>query len=204
MTEDDSLPLPSPAELRGAMNNAQISSSTVGGITWVQIYGQNGPYSGFRVEKNRKQFALPSGSILNASPRDKFVAWNGITYELHNSAERILCDDSLLLIGQVKEFPDETDSATFSKKEEPTHEAVASTPPGARVRISPSIHCPSAARKLEAYLGAKGIGLTDFATTADTTDRTLRSFRRTGRVRRDIFESIARAMGTTKEELLKQ
>jgi hypothetical protein len=70
----------------------------------VQIYGPNGPYSGFSIEKNRKRFSLPSGSILNGSPRDKFVAWNGVSYELHHSAERILCDDTLLLIGQVKEI----------------------------------------------------------------------------------------------------
>jgi plasmid maintenance system antidote protein VapI len=56
---------------------------------------------------------------------------------------------------------------------------------------------------METYLNAKGIGQTDFASTIGTTDRTLRSFRRTGKVRRDMFESIAKAMGTTKEALLR-
>jgi hypothetical protein len=69
-------------------------------------------------------------------------------------------------------------------------------------RLPSVIHSPSAARKIEAYLKIHGIGLTDFAGAANTTDRTLRSFRKTGKVRRDIFESIAKAMGTTKEELL--
>lgn len=70
-------------------------------------------------------------------------------------------------------------------------------------RLRSIIDCPSAARKLELFLSSNGIGLTDFASTAQTTDRTLRNFRRTGKIRRDIFGNIAKAMGTTKEELLK-
>ena len=73
---------------------------------------------------------------------------------------------------------------------------------GKKHRLSPSIVSPSAARKMEQYIQAKGIGLTDFATRAGTTDRTLRNFRTTGKVKRDIFESIAKAMGTTKDALL--
>jgi hypothetical protein len=70
-------------------------------------------------------------------------------------------------------------------------------------RLRSTVNSPLAARKMEAYLESKAIGLTEFATRVGTTDRTLRAFRRTGRVRRDIFESIAKQMGTTKEELLK-
>jgi hypothetical protein len=69
-------------------------------------------------------------------------------------------------------------------------------------RLSATVNSPIAARKLETYLDAKGIGLTDFASRVGTTDRTLRSFRKCGKVRRDIFESIAKHMGTTKEVLL--
>jgi hypothetical protein len=83
-------------------------------------------------------------------------------------------------------------------------QAEASAPePAEPTRMRGTVTSPSAARKMEAYLQAKGIGLTDFATSAGTTDRTLRSFRKTGKVRRDIFDSIAKQMGTTKEELLK-
>jgi hypothetical protein len=56
---------------------------------------------------------------------------------------------------------------------------------------------------METYLREKGIGQTEFAIQAQTTDRTLRNFRKTGKVRRDILASIASAMGTTKEKLLK-
>ena len=60
----------------------------------------------------------------------------------------------------------------------------------------------AAARKMEAYIQDHGIGQTEFANAAQTTDRTLRSFRKTGKVRRDIFEGIAKAMGITKDELM--
>jgi hypothetical protein len=72
-----------------------------------------------------------------------------------------------------------------------------------RQRMSATINCPNAARKMEAYLSANGIGVTQFATQAQTTDRTLRNFRKTGKVRRDILENIAKAMGISKESLLK-
>jgi hypothetical protein len=80
---------------------------------------------------------------------------------------------------------------------------VADRSPSAKMkRLKSTITSPAAVKKLDAYLEAKGIGLTDFASRAQTTDRTLRSFRKTGKVRRDIFTSIAKAMGMTKDELL--
>jgi hypothetical protein len=57
---------------------------------------------------------------------------------------------------------------------------------------------------METYLKSKSIGQTDFAATVGTIDRTLRSFRKSGKVRRDIFKSIAKHMGTTMEALLKE
>lgn len=76
-------------------------------------------------------------------------------------------------------------------------------PDGKQVRLSSTITCPSAARKLEQFLTAKVISVPKFAEKAQTTDRTIRSFRKTGKVRRSIFENIANAMGITKEELLR-
>jgi hypothetical protein len=70
-------------------------------------------------------------------------------------------------------------------------------------RLTATIESPTAARRMEAYLTSNGIGQTEFANQVGTTDRTLRAFRKRGKVRRDIFEAIAEAMGTTKEALLK-
>jgi hypothetical protein len=59
-----------------------------------------------------------------------------------------------------------------------------------------------AARKLEEYLET-GIKVTLFATRCNTTDRTLRTFRKYGHINRDLLARIAREMGTTVEDLLK-
>jgi hypothetical protein len=60
----------------------------------------------------------------------------------------------------------------------------------------------SAAQKVEDYVIKKHSGMTEFAIQAGITDRTLRSFRKTGKIRRSLVEGIAKAMGITKEELL--
>ena len=44
--------------------------------------------------------------------------------------------------------------------------------------------------------------MTQFAIEVGTSDRTLRKFRNTGRVKKSIFADIAKAMGITKESLL--
>ena len=70
-------------------------------------------------------------------------------------------------------------------------------------RLAATITSSIAARRMESHLARVGIGQTDFAIQVSTTDRTLRRFRKTGKVRRDIFDRIAKGMGTTKEDLLK-
>jgi len=72
-----------------------------------------------------------------------------------------------------------------------------------RKRFSALVTSKSAARKLEEFVEARGIGFTEFAIQAGTTDRTIRKFRKTGRVRRDIFHNIAKVMGLKVEDLLK-
>jgi hypothetical protein len=69
-------------------------------------------------------------------------------------------------------------------------------------RFPSTITSELAARRMEAYMTSKGIGQTDFARKAGTTDRTLRKFRKTGKVRRDLFAAIAKEMGITTEALL--
>ena len=76
-------------------------------------------------------------------------------------------------------------------------------PPCRAKRLRSTITSPVAARRLEGFLERSNIGPTEFASRVPTTDRTLRAFRQTGKVRRDIFDAIARAMGTSKESLLK-
>ncbi len=65
-----------------------------------------------------------------------------------------------------------------------------------------TIYAPKSVEKLEAYLAKTQMGFTEFATKAGTSDKTLRNFRQTGRVRRYIFDGIAKAMGLSRDELL--
>ena len=74
---------------------------------------------------------------------------------------------------------------------------------GARKRLPASVTSQIAASRMEAYIESKVMSQTSFANQIGTTDRTLRGFRKTGKVRRDIFDAIATGMGTTPEELVK-
>ena len=70
-------------------------------------------------------------------------------------------------------------------------------------RMSVTITCPSAAQKMQSYINTNALGLTEFAIQANTSDKTIRKFRHTGKIKRSILKGIASAMGVTKEELLK-
>lgn len=72
----------------------------------------------------------------------------------------------------------------------------------ALTRFPRTITSPIAARRMEAHITNAGLGQTEFATKARITDRTLRTFRRTGKVDRQTLDQIAAAMGTTRELLL--
>jgi lambda repressor-like predicted transcriptional regulator len=65
-----------------------------------------------------------------------------------------------------------------------------------------TLHSPAAVAKLETYVKKRGMSYTEFATEAGTSDKTLRGFRKTSRVRRYVFDGIAKAMGLTREQLL--
>ena len=69
-------------------------------------------------------------------------------------------------------------------------------------KLTSTILNPRAARRLEKYLLDHGLEVTEFAIKAQTTDRTIRNFRKTGKVRRSILAGIAKAMGLTTEQLL--
>lgn len=74
--------------------------------------------------------------------------------------------------------------------------------PEPKKRFSAQVKSESAAHKLAAYMERRGLGQTEFANLANTTDKTIRKFLKTGSVKRSILTDIAAAMGTTREELL--
>ena len=90
---------------------------------------------------------------------------------------------------------DETSNATAHQAPE------TETTPKLR-RASATVTNQLAARRMQEYINSKGLGQEEFARAAQTTARTLLSFRKTGKVRRDIFDDIAKAMGLTRDQLM--
>jgi hypothetical protein len=66
-----------------------------------------------------------------------------------------------------------------------------------------TVNSPIAAARMRSYMDAMVMGQAEFAEKAKTTERTIRSFEKTGKVRKDIFNDIASAMGISREDLIK-
>lgn len=137
--------------------------------------------------------------ILNRAPLTEYRGQP--VHGGQNSRLRLEEERQHLLIA-VAELEKELERSTAPRAQSDDASAYAATEQ--RERLRATIYSPVAARRMETYLVSKSISQTDFAATVGTTDRTLRSFRKTGKVRRDIFKSIATHMGTTKEALLKE
>jgi hypothetical protein len=103
---------------------------------------------------------------------------------------------------EVDEIPAPSSDVTRTHDCAESDTAVPTKKAVARQRMTPMIDSPIAVQRLDDYLKSSNLGLTDFAGRARINDRTLRRFRATGRIRRDILGNIAEAMGTTKEALL--
>jgi hypothetical protein len=71
-------------------------------------------------------------------------------------------------------------------------------------RIPGTIESRIAGRRVARFISqTSGMTQTQFAIKSNTTDRTIRSFLKTGKVRKDIFRDIAKAMDILPEDLLK-
>lgn len=71
-------------------------------------------------------------------------------------------------------------------------------------RMPSTVHSPAAVRRIEEFLAKNALTQTEFATKANTTDRTIRKIRKTAEIKRAMVEQFAKALGITKEELLKE
>jgi len=150
---------------------------------------------------------LPSAMIVIVPHFAKYVAWDGETYSFHATKQGIIADDSLMFIGRIKREADKKAQKVRAPAEPPRNElkerSTGKTTPKKYPRFPSSIHSPSAAQKMESHMKSKGLNQTEFAIQAGTTDKTIRKFRQTGKIKRSILVDIAKAMCTTKEELLK-
>lgn len=81
--------------------------------------------------------------------------------------------------------------------------ATTSRPGMTAKRLPRSIGTPEAVAAAIKYMESKGITETQFGNQFLSTDRTVRSFRKSGKMRRSTFEAMAKSMGLTIEELLR-
>ena len=132
---------------------------------------------------------------------------------------------SLLVLGNVKEIDLQVLNglsyhATYEQMQKSVHDVLktayesrlkeaaaegegADHPSPAKPKRMPStIGNLSAAERMEAFIKEQGVSLTEFATGIGITDRTLRTFRKTGKIRRTGFDAIAKAMGLTRDQLM--
>lgn len=79
----------------------------------------------------------------------------------------------------------------------------ASGPKAPRKRMSRSLGTPEAVNVMTEYLQHTRLTDTQFGNQFNSTDRTVRNFRNTGKMRRSTFEEMAKSMGLTSEELLR-
>ena len=66
------------------------------------------------------------------------------------------------------------------------------------------ITSPAAAAKMTAYVERTSGGVAAFASKAQISERTFRSFRASGRIRKDLLSGIAKAMKISTEDLLRE
>lgn len=70
-------------------------------------------------------------------------------------------------------------------------------------RLPRSIGTPESVSAAIAYMESKGLTETQFGNQFQSTDRTVRNFRKSGKIRRSTFEAMAKSMGLTIEQLLR-
>lgn len=79
----------------------------------------------------------------------------------------------------------------------------ADTPVATKRSVARSVGTQAAVNAVHDYITAKALTLTQFGNQFQTTDRTVRRFLQSGRMRRANFEAMAESMGVTADQLLR-
>lgn len=74
---------------------------------------------------------------------------------------------------------------------------------GDRGPVPRSVGSPEAVSAVKQYIHSRGLSQTEFSIEAGVSERTLRSFLASGKMRRSSLDGVARAMGVTLEQLLR-
>jgi DNA-binding Xre family transcriptional regulator len=125
-----------------------------------------------------------------------FIAWDGENYVIRHSLKEIQADDNLTLIGSLEGSKVQTSL--------PPKSAPNSASPIPSARMPSTVHSPVAVERIEAFMAKKGFSQTEFASRANTTEKTIRKIRKTAKITRSMLDVIAKVPGITREELLKK
>jgi len=92
----------SPAMVLNQSNYATVTGQGAPGeVPVIQVYGPNGPYSGYTAVKGTKQSSRPSATILNSNyQQSQFVAWDGKRFQIGTTLPQVL-NDSWEPVGQA-------------------------------------------------------------------------------------------------------
>jgi hypothetical protein len=72
-----------PATVLNNWNYANVVGGGVGGTSTIQVYGPNGPYSGYTAGRGSTQVSRPSATILNTSyKQNQIVAFDGKQFQV--------------------------------------------------------------------------------------------------------------------------
>jgi hypothetical protein len=142
---------------------------------------------------------------IEISDSEKSLAYHGVTVDGMHAVIKRRLGEQLGQLYQVEYPPSDPPPLPPAIQKQmqitaPSGEQTLSPP--TITKTKGTIYAPRAVVKLEAYLLRTQESLTEFAGRAGTSDKTLREFRKTGKVRRYIFDGIAKAMGLTREQLL--
>jgi hypothetical protein len=99
-----------------------------------------------------------------------------------------------------KAFPSEPSAPLSNPPAAPSSRR--QTPSHLSNRLPRTLTSPEAAKRPDAYLVEGIIGLNEFSIKSGLSERTIRTVRKTGKADRATFDSIAKAMNTTREQLL--
>ena len=127
---------------------------------------------------------LPSAEILGKRP----WAIRSLSEVASLDGSKLAVDDQVLMAAGAAALP------------APSRSSRSVTTPK---RLPQSIGTPEAVNAAMAYMGSKGLTETQFGNQFQSTDRTVRNFRKTGKMRRSTFEAMATSMGLTIEQLLR-
>jgi DNA-binding Xre family transcriptional regulator len=180
----------------GAAIYGTVTETVSQGVRTVSIHGDGGPFTSIFVKRGAFETVLPFASIVGLGAGRTFIAWDGENYVMKHSLKEIQADDNLTLIGSLEGSKVQT---SLPPKSEPNFAS-----PIRSARMPSTVHSQVAVERIEVFMAKKGLSQTEFATRAKTTDKTVRKIRKTADIKRSMLDDIAKALGITREELLKE